>query len=76
VRIRFELKEKGLSDGQVDPHLALGDERCLELLGTAHDRRFGADARHDPATLAKRARFLEYRGFPARLIARFLDRGL
>ena len=73
VRIRFELREKGLSDAQIDPHLQLQDEHCLALIGAAHDHRFGAGSRDDRQTLAKRARFLEYRGFPSHLIARFLD---
>jgi regulatory protein len=73
VRIRFELREKGLSDTRIEPHLQLEDERCLALIGAAHDRRFGAGSREERQTLAKRARFLEYRGFPSHLIARFLD---
>lgn len=78
LRIRFELRGKGLSDEQIDPHLSLEDEACLELIGVAHDRRFGAQVEGDvseepPPTLAKRARFLEYRGFPAHLIARYLE---
>jgi len=73
VRIRCELQEKGLSDAQIEPHLTLDDEQCLALLALAHDRRFGAGSRSDRPTLAKRARFLEYRGFPSHLIARFLN---
>lgn len=73
VRIRFELREKGLSDAQIDPHMQLDDEHCLALIGATHDRRFGAESRDQRQTLAKRARFLEYRGFPSHLIARFLD---
>ncbi len=73
VRIRFELREKGLSDAQIDPHIQLQDEHCLALIGAAHDQRFGAGSRNERQTLAKRARFLEYRGFPSHLIARFLD---
>jgi len=73
VRIRFELREKGLSDEQIDPHIELQDEHCLGLIGAAHDHRFGAGSRDERQTLAKRARFLEYRGFPSHLIARFLD---
>jgi regulatory protein len=73
LRIRFELREKGLPDDLVEPHLDLGDERCMTLLRTAHNRRFGAEAPVDARERAKRGRFLEYRGFPARLIARLLD---
>jgi len=73
LRIRVELQGKGLSDRQIEPQLQLDDEHLLTLMATAHDRRFGATARSDRQTLAKRARFLEYRGFPSYLIARLLD---
>ncbi|KAA6187895.1 regulatory protein RecX [Thiohalocapsa marina] len=72
VRIRFELREKGLSDAQIDPHLMLDDTQVLAVMARAHQRRFGPAARDDRATAAKRARFLEYRGFPSYLIARYL----
>ena len=74
VRIRCELQEKGLSDAQIEPHLNLDDEQFLALMALVHDRRFGAGSRSDRQTLAKRARFLEYRGFPSHLIARFMKR--
>jgi regulatory protein len=73
LRIRLELREKGLPDDLVEPHVELGDERCIALLRTAHNRRFGAQAPADARERAKRGRFLEYRGFPPRLIARLLD---
>ncbi len=73
VRIRFELREKGLPDDLIEPHLDLGDERCTALLRAAHDRRFGTAVPTDARERAKRGRFLEYRGFPPRLIARLLD---
>lgn len=72
-RIRFELREKGLSDSQIDPRLLLDDDHLLLLAGAAHDRRFGVGSRNDRQTLAKRARFLEYRGFPSHVIARVLE---
>jgi len=73
LRIRLELREKGLPDDLVEPHVDLGDKHCMALLRTAHDRRFGAEAPIDARDRAKRGRFLEYRGFPPRLIARLLD---
>lgn len=85
VRIRFELREKGLADAQIAPHLALDDATLMDLITAVSAKRFGnagtdtgdgdsgqAPA-HDRQSLAKRARFLEYRGFPAHLIARYLD---
>jgi len=73
LRILAELRGKGLSDAQIGPHLDLDDDTCLERLATAHAKRFGDGLPADRAELAKRARFLEYRGFPSHLIARFLS---
>jgi regulatory protein len=73
LRIRVELQGKGLSDSSIEPNLRIDDAQLLALMTAAHDRRFGADSRGDRQTLAKRARFLEYRGFPSYLIARLLD---
>jgi regulatory protein len=73
LRIRAELKAKGLSDAAIDPHLAVDDDACLALMAGVDAGRFGPAPENDRQTLAKRARFLEYRGFPAHLIARVLD---
>ncbi len=73
LRIRYELREKGLSDDKIEPHLDLGDETLVECLRQAYRKRFGEDGFDDRREQAKRSRFLEYRGFPQRLIARFLN---
>lgn len=73
LRIRSELQAKGLSDAAIDPHLDLEDARCLDLMARVDAGKFGRRPADDRKTLAKRARFLEYRGFPAHLIARALD---
>lgn len=73
LRIRAELQAKGLSDAAIDPHLDLQDDQCLALMARVDAGKFGQEPPNDRRTLAKRARFLEYRGFPAHLIARALD---
>ena len=73
LRIRAELQAKGLSDAAIDPHLQLDDEQCLALMADVDCGKFGSPPPNDRQTLAKRARFLEYRGFPSSLIARALD---
>jgi regulatory protein len=73
LRIRAELQGKGLSDSRIEPEIDISDEQLLDLMATVHDRRFGTDSRNDQQTLAKRARFLEYRGFPSYLISRLLN---
>lgn len=74
LRIRAELREKGLANELV--------ERCLEplrevwptCLANACERRFGAAPPVDRAEYARRARFLEQRGFSTDSIRRFLRR--
>jgi regulatory protein len=73
VRIRFELREKGLSEALIEPHLAIDDAELLQRITLAHNKRFGDTAMDDPRERARRARFLEYRGFPPQLVARFLS---
>jgi len=73
LRIRAELQAKGLSDAAIDPHLQLDERDCLALMTAVDEGKFGKGPPHDRQTLAKRARFLEYRGFPSSLIARVLD---
>lgn len=75
LRIRQELRGKGLSDDLIEPHLRLSQGDWLELIAAAHDKRFGAIAAADAHERGRRGRFLEYRGFPADLIARFLHGG-
>jgi regulatory protein len=72
LRIRAELQAKGLSDAAIDPHLNLDDAAYLERMTVVDAGKFGRAPADDRQTLAKRARFLEYRGFPAHLIARVL----
>lgn len=74
LRIRAELREKGLSDALVRDELDTWRERWPEQLAEVHERRFGAEPAADRAELARRARFLEQRGFPADLIRRLLWR--
>lgn len=75
LRIRQELRGKGLSDEQIAPHLRLAQADLSGLLAAVHDKRFGPAAAADARERARRGRFLEYRGFPADLIARFLHGG-
>ncbi len=72
LRIRRELKDKGLSDSAIEPHLDFMARDWPERLALVHDRRFGPGAPSDLQELARRARFLEQRGFPTEAIRRFL----
>jgi regulatory protein len=75
VRIRHELRERGVPDDHIDPHLRKEPQEWLALMAEVHDKKFGPGPSGDRREWARRARFLEYRGFPADLIGRFLSRG-
>ncbi len=72
LRIRRELKDKGLSDAAIEPHLAAMADDWPACLARTHDRRFGPALPSDFGELARRARFLESRGFHSEAIRRFL----
>ncbi len=74
LRIRAELREKGLSDSAIEPHLEVVADDWPLHLAQAHDRRFGDNPPLDQADYGRRGRFLEQRGFPIEMIRRFLRR--
>jgi regulatory protein len=74
LRVRDELRRKGLADDLIEPHLHDAPEQWLERLAAVHDKRFGPSRPTDMKERARRARFLEGRGFPAELVGRFLFR--
>ncbi|MGQ9830075.1 MAG: regulatory protein RecX [Thermochromatium sp.] len=63
VRIRAELRRKGLADSLIDRHLQPMNEIWPEVLVRAYARRFGQSQPSDRSDYARRARFLEQRGF-------------
>ena len=74
LRIRAELREKGLTDAAIAPFLDAKNDDWPALLAEAHARRFGQTPPTDPADYGRRGRFLEQRGFPPELIRRHLSR--
>lgn len=72
LRIRMELGERGVAGELVDASLDEQDPDWWERLQTLARNKFGAAEAADFKERAKRARFLEYRGFPAEQIRRFL----
>ena len=74
LRIRAELRDKGLPDAAIDPYLRAMNDDWPALLAAAHERRFGAEPPADETDLGRRGRFLEQRGFPPELIRRQLRR--
>jgi regulatory protein len=78
VRIRHELRQRGLSDGLIALHLEKSKQEWLQAMALANDKKYGPTRPPEATERARRARFLEYRGFPADLIACFMygDDGL
>jgi regulatory protein len=72
LRIGRELRDKGLSNEAIETHLDPMSGDWPERLAEVHHRRFGPGAPSDLQELARRARFLEQRGFPSEAIRRFL----
>lgn len=73
VRIRHELREKGIPAEQVDAALDLGARQWLADLEQLCRRRFGSRPPESYAERARRARFLQYRGFTTEQITRILN---
>ena len=79
VRIRAELRQQGISDGDITEAFAQALERgavdWMRLAAMVRRRRFGAGRPHGAAERAKQARFLQYRGFEADQIRAALQSG-
>lgn len=71
-RIRAELRDKGLADELIDRRLQPMNDTWPEVLARTHARRFGQSQPSDRSDYAKRARFLEQRGFTPDSIRRLL----
>jgi regulatory protein len=72
LRLRQELRERGLDNDLIDPCLDLSPSDWLEQMARVAAKKFGPGQATERKELARRARFLEYRGFPPELIGRFL----
>ncbi len=72
VRIRGELRGKGVAEELIERYLESVREEWPARLAEVHDRRFGQEPPVDLADSARRARFLQHRGFPTDSIRRFL----
>jgi len=72
VRISQELQERGVASTLIDAATDPGDSEWLNLIHQCCRRKFGDSSPTDFRERARRARFLEYRGFPCELIRSFL----
>jgi len=72
LRVRQELRQRGVADELIDPHLARTAGDWLQHLRNVHDKKFGVGLSQGAKERGRRARFLEQRGFPSDLIGRLL----
>ena len=75
TRIRAELRERGIEDDVIADWLDERDPVWKDRLAAVARKRFGAAGPADFRDRARRARFLEYRGFGAELIRQVLFAG-
>lgn len=72
LRIHAELRERGVDDRLIGSQLDRDEEIWMALLNEVYNKKFGEHPASGRAELARRARFLEYRGFTAEQVSRFL----
>jgi regulatory protein len=75
VRIRLELRQRGIEVEAIDTALEESGEDWLETARAARRRRFGSAPPADRRERAKQARFLQYRGFSAEQVRAALGPG-
>jgi regulatory protein len=75
VRIRADLRERGVPDDEVEAGFAAADEDWAGLARLARQRRFGVSPPGDYPERARQARFLQYRGFTGEQIRAALGPG-
>ncbi len=72
MRIRAELCERGVDASLIERYLDRDEARWQELLARVHTKKYGAAPAQGRSELARRGRFLEYRGFTSGQVSRFL----
>jgi regulatory protein len=75
MRIRQDLRQRGVDSEAIDTALTAGDVDWTESARAARRRRFGMALPADRRERAKQARFLQYRGFSSDQIRAALGPG-
>ncbi len=73
VRIKEELRERGIGDELIRTFLGEQDGAWVDFLQMAHDKKFGSGAPDSMKEQARRSRFLEHRGFTGEQIRSFFQ---
>jgi len=74
MRIRAELRERGIDDERIDACVTRAADYWLERLERVRVKRFGVGAPATRDDWNRQARFLAQRGYPSDLIYRALGR--
>ncbi len=72
LRIRTELQEKGIDEVLIDSYVDQNDSIWSSLLKRVVAKKYGDQPPADQKDIARRGRFLSYRGFPSHLISAYL----
>ena len=75
VRIRMELRERGVADAEIEEALEAAAEDWPAIAREARRRRFGLSPPGDYRERARQVRFLQYRGFSPEQIRAALGPG-
>ena len=75
LRIRMDLRERGVADTDIDEALDTADEDWVAVAREARRKRFGAAGPADFRERARQGRFLQYRGFSSEQIRAALGPG-
>jgi len=73
LRIQKELQEKGVMPEDIARSLELNDPEWFENIRRVYRKKFGQQVPKSYSERARRARFLQYRGFTYDQIQRVLD---
>ena len=68
IRIRRELRERGVDDATITRYLPRDEEIWLDSIARVRRKRFGAGRPADAGERARQMRFLAYRGFDSEQI--------
>ena len=72
MRIRAELKERGVADNLIARYLAYDEEVWVEQAVDAREKKFGAESPVDIKNYNRQARFLQQRGFNTGIVRKIL----
>jgi len=73
LKIKLELKQRGISSDLIAAYLEFNDEIWLETACQAYEKKFGGKLLDSTNERAKRIRFLQSRGFTGDIIQKTFD---